>query len=76
MFLCFNLQLVPVCNTLLGHILQIIDNGNTMAVTDELGQVLVKTGVLEVDIGNAFFSFFVFLISKTFLDDMLFLQAC
>ena len=44
-----------------------------MAVTDELGQVLVKTGVLEVDIGNAFFTFLGF---KTFLDDMLLLQAC
>ena len=47
-----------------------------MSVTDEFGQVLIKTGVLEVDVGNAFFIALTFLGFKTFLDNMLLLQTC
>ena len=45
-----------------------------MTVTDELGQVLIKAGILEVDIGDSLL--LVILLLKTFLDDMLLLQAC
>ena len=52
------LLLLSVSNTVTGHILQIIDDSHTMAVTNELGQILVQRSVLEVDIGNTLFAFF------------------
>ena len=72
----FGLLCLFVIDTLSGHVLQVIDDSHTMTVTHELRQVLVKRGVLEVDIGNSLFTFFLLLVRKTLLDHMLLLQAC
>ena len=75
----FGLLCLFVIDTLSGHVLQVIDDSHTMTVTHKLRQVLVKRGVLEVDIGNTlftFFPFFLFLVRKTLLDHILLLQAC
>ena len=72
----FGLLCLFVIDTLSGHVLQVIDDSHTMTVTHKLRQVLVKRGVLEVDIGNSLFTFFLFLVRKTLLDHMLLLQAC
>lgn len=72
----FHLLLFSLTNTLLGCLFQIVADSHTVTVTDELGQVFVQRGVLEVDIGNALVSFLGILRGKAFLDDMLLLQAC
>ena len=72
----FGLLCLSVIDTLSGHVLQVIDDSHTMTVTHKLRQVLVKRGVLEVDIGNSLFTFFLFLVRKTLLDHMLLLQTC